>query len=286
MNTESSRAERALRAVAARSSGGPVDAGLRITLNFHPDRFAGDRPILESMLDDGVYHSQFATGTTNGGATAFPGGDRWQWESRMFAAAYDDAAPHERPVYGALNVRRDPVGAAPRFGSAHFRLTAATLSRATFCFPDSHLEPAAAGVAHRMAAVHAAHDADRGGSEPLNDYIEAQVHGPLRLDTDVEAVVLDPCYRGTPVETRALRFPFPVEWHGGFRLTVDELRRYPNYRGRTYMDAAAAIAGTGVLDPWGIGTAARAGSYDGPTIKKVWHYLACFGSPTEPVVCG
>jgi len=28
----------------------------------------------------------------------------------------------------------------------------------------------------------------------LDDYIEAQVHGPLLLAHDVEALVLDPCY--------------------------------------------------------------------------------------------
>ncbi len=34
----------------------------------------------------------------------------------MFAGAYDSAPAHQRPVYGALNFRRQVVGAAP--GSA------------------------------------------------------------------------------------------------------------------------------------------------------------------------
>ncbi len=62
------------------------------------------------MAGDGVYSSQFVTGTSNGGLTAHPGGDRWRWESRISAGAYDDAAPDQRPAYGALNYRRDPVG--------------------------------------------------------------------------------------------------------------------------------------------------------------------------------
>ena len=33
----------------------------------------------------------------------------------------------------------------------------------------------------------------------LDDYIEAHVHGPLRFATDVEALVLDPCFRDTEV---------------------------------------------------------------------------------------
>jgi hypothetical protein len=32
----------------------------------------------------------------------------------------------------------------------------------------------------------------------LDDYLEAQVHGPLRIPADVEAVVLDPSHRGPP----------------------------------------------------------------------------------------
>ena len=60
---------------------------------------------------------------------------------RIFDGAYDNAAAGERPVYGALNFRRKPIGAAPRFGSAHLRLTAEAISRTTFCYPDSVLEP-------------------------------------------------------------------------------------------------------------------------------------------------
>jgi hypothetical protein len=65
-----------------------------------------------------VYRSQFETGTSNGGLTAHPGGDRWSWESRIFAGAYDDAPSAERPKYGSLNFPRRATGGAPRFGSA------------------------------------------------------------------------------------------------------------------------------------------------------------------------
>ncbi|GAA3367519.1 hypothetical protein GCM10020367_66720 [Streptomyces sannanensis] len=122
-----------MRHVAALSQGGQLGSGLRLTMNFHPDRMAGDRPILVRMAEDGVYRSQFVTGTSNGGLTVHPDGDRWHWESRIFGGAYDHAAADERPVYGALNFRRDPAGGAPRFGSSYFRLNAETLARATFC---------------------------------------------------------------------------------------------------------------------------------------------------------
>jgi hypothetical protein len=266
--------ERALRHVAALSAGGPVDAHLRVTLNFHPDRLARNQPILLQMAADDCYRSQFVTGTSNGGLTAYPGGDRWRWESRIFGGAYDQASPANRPVYGALNFRRKPMGAAPRFGSAHFRLTAETLVRSTFCYPDSFLEPSDFGVASAMALIELAKADSR---EPLDDYIEAQVHGPVRLSADVEALVLDPSYRDTAVEAAAGRLACPVEWHNGFRLAVAELRRHPDYRGQEYVDLGAQIAIDGYLDPRIIGEAACTGRYDPQALKKVWHYLARFG---------
>ncbi|MFG2657584.1 DUF3626 domain-containing protein [Streptomyces sp. NPDC048425] len=278
MSTEASRTpqERALRHVASVASGPPVDPSLRVTLNFHPDRLLHGKPILDALADDGVYRSQFVTGTSNGGLTAHPGGDRWRWESRIFDGSYDDAPAQERPVYGALNFRRKAVGGAPRFGSAHFRLTARTVARTTFCYPDSFLEPSDFGVADRMGLIDLAL-ADTDSRDDLDDYIEAQVHGPVRLNCHVEAVVLDPCYRDSPVEAAALRLGCPVEWHGGFRLGVEELRRHPDYRGQEYVDLATRIAVGGVLDPRIVGDAARAGHYSRQSLKKVWHYLARFG---------
>ncbi|MPY48454.1 DUF3626 domain-containing protein [Streptomyces sp. K1PN6] len=245
-------------------------------MNFHPDRMAGDRPILLKMAEDGIYRSQFVTGTSNGGLTAHPGGDRWHWESRIFGGAYDLAAAGERPVYGALNYRRDAVGGAPRFGSSHFRLTIRTLARATFCYPDSSTDPSAFGVANRFSLLELA-EAD--GLDAVDGHIEAQVHGPVRFDCDVEALVLDPSYRGTAVEDMARRLPCVIEWHPGFRLAVDHLRRHPDYRGQEYVDLGAEIAVDGWLDPQIIGDAARTDRYDPQALKKVWHCLARFGSP-------
>ena len=88
---------RALDHVAARSSGGPLADGLRVTLNFHPDRLVDGLLVLAALARDGVYRSQFETGTSNGGLTAYTGGDRWRWESRIFGGAYDEAPADQRP---------------------------------------------------------------------------------------------------------------------------------------------------------------------------------------------
>lgn len=268
--------ERALAHVTGLASGPAVDPALRVTLNFHPDHLVHGRPVLEAMADDGFYRSQFVTGTGNGGLTAHPGGDRWRWESRIFNGAYDEAPAQERPVYGALNFRHKPAGGAPRFGSAHFRLASASLARTTFCYPDSFLEPSDFGVAASLGLVELAL-ADR--QDELDDYIEAQVHGPVRPDRHVEALVLDPCYRGSAVEAAAQRLGCAVEWHAGFVLDVAELRRHPGYRGQEYVDLGARIAVDGVLDPRIVGDAVRAGRHDPQAVKRVWHYLARFGAP-------
>lgn len=122
-------------------SGPPLDRSLRVTLNFHPDRLVEGRTVVACLALDGTYRSQFETGTSGGGLTARPGGDRWEWESRLFGGVYDDAPATARPVYGALDHRRGPLGGAPRFGSAHLRLREHVLDHTTFCFPDSVFEP-------------------------------------------------------------------------------------------------------------------------------------------------
>lgn len=269
--------ELAIAHVTALSQGAPVDGSLRVTINFHPDRLVAGHPILDLMARDGFYRSQFETGTSNGSLTAHPGGSRWLWESRIFGGAYDHSPASERPKYGALNFRRRPHGASARFGSAHLRLRPEALGRTTFCHPDSYYEPANFGVAARgstLLALAAATPAE----DPLDDYVEAQVHGRLELARDVEALVLDVCYRDTEVERAAGALGCPVEWHPGFRLSTEELERHPDYRGPEYVALGLALARDGWLDPRIIGDAARTGQHDEQALKRLWHYVARFGA--------
>ncbi|HZE37712.1 MAG TPA: DUF3626 domain-containing protein [Stackebrandtia sp.] len=136
-------------------------------------------------------------------------------------------------------------------------------------------EPTDFGVAERMSLIPLAEADDH---DPLDDYIEAQVHGPVRLDRDVEALVLDPCHRGTTVESAARELPCPVEWHHGHRLSTAELRRHPEYRGGEFVALGERIAVDGWLDARVIGDAHRSGRHDPQALKRVWHYVARFGS--------
>ena len=225
-----------------------------------------------------MYRSQFETGVSNGGLTAYPGGDRWSWESRIFGGAYDACAGADlslRPKYGALNYRDDPVGGSRRFGSCHVRLRPHVLVRTTFCYPDSHMRPEHFGVGDRMALIEMAIE-NRRGLDLLDDYVEAHVHGPLQLAEDVEAVVLDPSFRGTPIADAAHALPCAVEWHDGFRLSVDRLSDCERYRSGIAAEAISLMSAGGVVTPLDIGIACAAGmNYQ--MAKSAWHCIARFG---------
>jgi hypothetical protein len=207
-----------------------------VTLNFHPDRLLADgRCVAQALLEEGVYRSQFETRISNGGLTAYAGGERDLWEQALFGGAYQ--APGvtlaERPKYGGLNLMNHLNGACPRFGSCHLRLRTAALGRATFVFGDSTANPTDLGLIDAFAPVVAplleAIDAGAGAlgragvdvrsfaqgvlngdqasgrgvfapamTHTLNDYIEAHAHGELHLGTDVEAIVVDPAFDDSP----------------------------------------------------------------------------------------
>lgn len=245
--------------------------GAALTLQFHPDWPHAGRTVIESMAEEGVYRSQFATGISNGGLTAHPGGDRWRWESRLFGGRYDRAAPMDRPVYGAWNRHADVYGGAVRFGSAYVQLKADVLTRTTFCFPDSVLEPTDFG--DRDLLPHLCALAEASGFDSLDDCVEAHVHGPVWFKQEVETVVLDPVFEGTAIESAARTLGCNVGFHPGFRVATATLD--PEYRGIEFVGLAQSLGA--VLTPDIIGTAARSGDYDLQSLKRVWHYLARFG---------
>ncbi|MEU7780139.1 DUF3626 domain-containing protein [Micromonospora parva] len=247
----------------------------RLTVNFHPDRLCVDgRTVVAALAEDGVYRSQFVTGISNGGLTAYPGGDRDRWEQRMFDGAYQrtGVTAADRPTYGGMNLLGHADGACPRFGSCHLRLRPAVLTRATFCLGDSHLGPRVVGTADAFEAVLAGllvgvaatgECLGRTGTDvgtfvrtvrdvpttpetvgrALDDYVEAQIHGTLDLARDVEELVVDKAFAGTltgaTLESIAERHGFPLLWHPGFALAVD--RVYAEFRGPAIPVLAARL---------------------------------------------
>ena len=215
--------------------------GRPVTINFHPDRLVlidGQYlTVIECLFRDGEYRCQFETHTSNGGLTAYIGGDRYNWEQRLFHDAYPDTAL-DRPKYGALNIFGYADGASTRFGSCFIELRPEVASRVTFALGDSSTAPdcvatqdsfanIAAGllysyertqtlldrvfscesdaVATLLYSAHTDSSQNRRLGRNLDYCIEAHVHGPIRLARDVRRLCIDDSYRGSAVERDAVR---------------------------------------------------------------------------------
>lgn len=258
-----------------RARGGPAPRDLEVDVHLHPDRVLGGRTVLDALVADGVYRSQWETGTSNGGLTAVPGGDRDRWERRLFGGAYDDAPAIARPRYGALNWRGRAIGGAIRFGSSRLVLADAARHRVTYCFPDSVHEPDDLGTDDRFALLPLA---EATTLDALDDAIEAHVHGGLEVARDVARLVLDPSFRGTDVEEAARALPVPLAWHPGLVLPVERLREVPEHRGPAIVALGERVAEHGLLDARIVGLAAATGDHDPQAIKRLWHCVARYGA--------
>lgn len=306
----------------------------RITLNFHPDRLVGrGSTVAQLLLEEGIYRNQFETRISNGGLTAFPGGDRDEWERRMFGGVYHAAGVlgADRPRYGGLDLMGHPDGACPRFGSTYFRITEDVLDRATYSYGDSVHHPEDVGTITVFSSVLAAtlEDGYQNGrilgrpievvdfvdtilagapswSEPaaetanagaLDEYVEAQIHGPVEIARDVEALVADPSFQGTRtgeyLQKMARRYGVSLDWHRGFGLLPQDIPS--RFRTADLAGLAERIveefSADGRLDAAVVGRAARSIVAESPKwagwgseqdvlqrIKYLWHALVRYGA--------
>lgn len=120
--------------------------------------------------------------------------------------------------------------------------------------------------------------------DPLDRYIEAHVHGPVLLACDVEALVLDPCFRGTPLENLAYNMPCPIEWHAGLLLDVETLLQHPDCRGAEIAALGTQVTRNGVLTPAAIGEAVASGVHAPQALKRAWHCMAGCGDPSPSIL--
>jgi Protein of unknown function (DUF3626) len=324
-----------------------IRAHAKVALHFHPDRF-GLKPmsVAESLLKDGHYRNQFETGLSSGSRTAFPGGERDEWEKDLFGSAYHGAevVVGERPKYGALELIRHPDGPTPRFGSCYFVLRASVSRRTSFTFAGSEhsLAVERLGTIDKMDCVMAALLTEvasgKGATLPwppfvaptlgvenltvsrlleyvcrelpsdppdpsagqagrvLDTCVEAQVHGRIDLQRDVDRLVIDPAFKGTPtgeiLSEVCRRYEIPSQWHCGFQLPVQAVP--DDFRGPAMPRLARRIAGDGMLDAAVIG-AAESTLYSQPErwadwgcreetlqhLKQLWHVLVHYGAPAR-----
>jgi hypothetical protein len=139
--------------------------------------------------------------------------------------------------------------------------------------------------------------ADGKAGRVLDTQIEAQVHGPIDLNRDVELLVADPAFAPTATgaifRELAVKYEIPLRWHCGFRLSVHEVP--DDFRGPAMPRLARRIAGNdGTVDAAIIGQA-EASLHEQPDawldwgsreetlqhLKQLWHVLVHYGSPTH-----
>jgi hypothetical protein len=308
-----------------------------VALAFHPERTSrGGRSVAHGLLADGMYRNQFETGLSSGSVSAFAGGERDGWERRLFGGAYHGpvVAAADRPKYGALFLVAHPEGPAPRFGSCCFVLRPEVSARCTFTFLGSqedralgrvgtlqvpepvlaallrHVEedPAPLGVGGLtvgglVAAMRENVPCALPGVSPersgraLDSFVEAQVHGPVELGRDVERLVADSAFRGTPTADAlggiASRYGIALDWHPGFALPAAEVPE--TFRGFPTRRLAERVAPGGTVDAPRIGAAhddfvrnpEAWRSFGTPSeirtcFRRLWHVLVLFGRRAQP----
>lgn len=298
----------------------------QVTVNFHPDRVARDgRTAAESLRDNGVYHNQYRTGTSAGSLTAYAGGQRESWERRLFGAEAAALPPDQRPRYGGLNAAGHADGACPRFGSCYLVLNPSVSNRITLVVDDSHRSSRApesadvgtvdepmgllAGLLERAAhhqalqlaggigpvidrilrpGPDASQQASADVGRALDQYIEAQVHGPVSLATDVARLVIDPSFQDTDTGDNlidaATRYGVHLVRHPGFALAATDLDRVPHaFRGADVIELGRrtlSVHGAPITAAT-IGALAREPAAGREPlrqrVKQLWHVLVAFG---------
>lgn len=110
----------------------------------------------------------------------------------------------------------------------------------------------------------------------LDNYVEAHIHGPIVIERDVEALILDPSFKDSQIEEAALSLGCSIEWHKGFCLSVHQSSECQEYRGPKVADAILEMARDSCITPAQL-SQARETKLDYQTAKWVWHCMARFG---------
>jgi hypothetical protein len=264
----------------------------RVALHFHPDRIDNrGLTVVNGLLRDGIYKSQFETHVSNGLLSPELGGSRDHFENQLFGDAYSGIK--HRPKYGAVDFGLCPLGPAPRFGSCYLVTHPQILPRCTFSYMDSYRQPKEKGTIKCFDAILAAllsesferqyalgiaglkpskliehfsqHLTDamstRFSTRPsgnLDHYIEAQIHGDVSLDQDVAMLVADPSFIGSTIGDSLIalcdEYAIELHWHQGRQINVAQVP--DDFRGAAMPALAQSIAEDELINAEIIGRAA------------------------------
>ncbi len=179
-----------------------------IIIHFNCDK------VMSFFVKDTHYRNQFETNTTNGAQLS----QRRPWETRIYNGIYDKAAPFARCKYGVLNLLNDPRGISTckHYGDSYFCLknetvrlrstfssadschehvVLTTCENYTYClnqFTDNEIKDVTEIALKKELALVNTHNPKE------CFYKEVQIHGPVRLNMDIECVFINPRHKNDP----------------------------------------------------------------------------------------
>lgn len=131
---------------------------------------------------------------------------RFNWESTLFNKFYDESEPIERVKYGAFNVDSNPNGviSARSYGDLFFVYNNNIKKRTTMVYGDSSGNALHQHIATPDNLINIMYYLPdkviqsiifKAKGLPFNyeqyPYVEAQIHGEIRLDRDVKQIIVD-----------------------------------------------------------------------------------------------
>lgn len=161
-----------------------------------------EETLINHIIGDNLYRNGFEVHKIYCALT----GAREQWEKNLFNSIYDNCQPKERVKYGALNLFNNPNGLTQctGYGKFFFVLKKHVKDRISFVNGDSsgmmfHICTfkwnSAILIHMNDALLKNLIDHVKGKKECHKaynqNYVEAQIHGDLRLDTDIEKLVVN-----------------------------------------------------------------------------------------------
>lgn len=163
--------------------------------------------VMDFILNDTNYRNQFETNISGGSLSKSARDD---WEKQLFNGLYLHSESGEKVKYGALNITNDPSGvrSAHGYGNSYLVLNDATKIRTSFVWGDSsakdlhianyrHFNPILLYLSNNALdeVVKIATGKQSHSTVVYSNYIEAQIHGPVRFKEDVDTLVVNSTFR-------------------------------------------------------------------------------------------
>jgi hypothetical protein len=163
--------------------------------------------VLDFILNDTNYRNQFETNISGGSLSKSARDD---WEKQLFNGLYLHSEGSEKVKYGALNITNDSSGvrSAHGYGNSYLVLNDATKVRTSFVWGDSSLKDLHIANYRNFYPIllylgnNALDEIVKiaMGKQPCStivygNYIEAQIHGPVRFKEDVDTLVVNSMFR-------------------------------------------------------------------------------------------